>query len=199
MSVLPKTPATLTELLAAASAILPRPAALLAAADWCWETKGGASLYANNGGNLTCGAVPGASCGSNPLVTSGLSFASFPSLDAGAAAYVAFLKKHGAYNDLLTGNLDTFSAALARIGYAGSAMPASGYSAGMGAWLPKLEAVVLPPPSSIAGITFNQGVLLGAMGITGIFLGSWAADGFRRPKMGRANWLPRLARRARAR
>lgn len=149
-------------------------------------------------GNLTCGAAPpGTVCGSNPLVTSGLSFASFPSLDAGAAAYVAFLKKHGAYNDLLSGDLNTFSAALARIGYAGSAMPASGYSAGMGAWLPKLETVVLPPPSS--GITFNQGVLLGAMGITGIFLGSWAAEGFRRPKMGRANWLPRLARRARAR
>jgi hypothetical protein len=198
VTVLAKTPATLTQLLAAASALLPRSAALLAAADWCWETAGGASLFGENPGNLTCGvAPPGTACGSNPLVTSGLSFSAFPSLDAGAYAYVWFLQKHGAYAALLTGDLDTFSSALQRIGYAGSDMQASGYSAGMGAWLPKLQAVVLPPPAAapgIGGITFGQGVALGAAAIGGLFVGQWASEGFKRPKLGRAGLWPRRVR-----
>ena len=197
MTVLAKTPATPAQLLGAASAILPRAPALLAAADWCWETAGGASMWGWNAGNLTCGAAPpGTPCGSNPLVTSGLSFSAFPTLDAGAAAYVWFLQKHGASAALLTGDLATFSVALQRIGYAGSDMQASGYEAGLGAWIPKLQAIVLPPatPPGGIGITFGQGVLLGVAGVTGLFVGTWAAEGFKRPKLGRAGWLPRRVR-----
>jgi hypothetical protein len=45
-----------------------------------------------------------------------------------------------------------------------------------------------------SGITFSEIIALGAAGVTAIFLGQWAADGFRRPKMGRANFWPRRAR-----
>lgn len=180
MAALPKTPATLAQLLGAASAVLPRPAALLAAADWCWETAGGASLYGQNPGNLTCGAVPRGTvqCGNNPLVTSGLSFAIFPSLAAGAAAYVAFLKGRGQLPALQSGDLPTFSAALAKIGYAGSDTTVTSYESGMNAWLPKLKAVVLPPAGSSS--TLNQVAVIGAAAIGAAFFGRWAAEGFRR-------------------
>jgi len=146
-------------------------------------------MYGWNPGNLTCGAVPGGSaCGSNPLVTSGLSFALFPGLLQGAEAYVAFLQKHGAYSDLLSGDVGTFAQALQRIGYAGADMQADGYAGGMNAWLPKLRAVaVIPPASSGGGITIDQGIALGVAGIVGLFVGSWAAEGFKRPKV-RPRW-----------
>jgi hypothetical protein len=44
------------------------------------------------------------------------------------------------------------------------------------------------------GITFGQGAAIGAAAITAAFLGTWAAEGFQRPKLGRAGWLPRRAR-----
>ena len=149
MVTLPHTPATPTDLLAAALAQLPRPAALLAASQWCVETAGGRSMYGWNCGNLTCGAAPSYPCGNNPLVTSSqLHFSNFTDLNQGVTAYLAFLKSRGAMPALLSGDLQTFADKLSALGYAGP-MAASQYVSSFSPWLAKLSALPPPPPPPI--------------------------------------------------
>lgn len=177
---MPHTPVSLGQLVGTAAARLTRPAANLAAAHWAVETAGGASCYAFNVGNLTCGAAPQADCGLNPLVTSPLQFAMFSGLFGGADAYFTFIKAHGGYDQLAAANLQGFAQALASMGYAGAGMAASTYAAQLSGWLPKTQAVVVPPvgPSNAGAV-----VTVIAVGVVGAFLGTWAADGFKRPKI----------------
>jgi len=49
-------------------------------------------------------------------------------------------------------------------------------------------------PIASVGISFGEGVALGAAGIAGLFFGQWASQGFKRPKLGRAGWFPRRVR-----
>jgi hypothetical protein len=182
LPVMPHTPVSLGALVGAAAGRLPRPAANLAAAHWALETAGGASCYAFNIGNLTCGAAPSAPCGLNPLVTSpGLQFAMFDGLFGGADAYLTFIKAHGGYDQLLAANLQGFAQALASMGYAGAGMPASTYAAQLSGWLPKTQAAVIPPTPSGIGVGTVATVV--AVGVVGVFFGTWAAEGFKRPKI----------------
>lgn len=78
----------------------------------------------------------------------------------------------------MTGDLATFAAALAKIGYAGSDTTVASYEAGMNAWLPKLKTTVLPP--AVSTPSFNQVLVVGSAVIGAAFFGRWAAEGFRR-------------------
>jgi hypothetical protein len=189
--VLDHTPHTIEEFVYAATEVLPtRKAADLAAAHWCVETAAGVSCYGQNPGNLTCGAAPNFPCGRNPLVTSPIYFAEFVYLQQGAKAYVDFIQAHGGYQALYNGDLAGYSQALSNMGYAGP-MAASVYQSQIGAYLPQTQAVVIAPatsgPSIVGALAWAA-----ALGVGGLFLGSWAAEGFKRPKIPpfweRARW-----------
>jgi len=168
MNVAPHTPVAPADLLSAALGLgLSRDAAVLAASHWCVETAGGASMYGDNPGNLTCGASPGAACGKNPLVTASLVFAMYGSLADGATAYTAFLQSRGALASLQSGDLGTFSAKLSAIGYAGAGVPASTYASQIGAWQAKLAPMQVSPPVASSSSTTTAAVLLAA-GVAGL-------------------------------
>ena len=192
MTTLPLTAATLPQLLSAARAALPARAAPIAAAHWSFETLGGQRMYGWNPGALTCKTVPGP-CADNPLVTSGLTFVSFATLSDGAAGYVRYLQgKSGgvAYQALLTGEVASFAQALQAVGYSGD-LPASGYQSGIDAWLPKLQALPVVPPSPLRALGWGTAATWVAAGILGTFVGTWAAEGWDRTWPGWKSHPPR--------
>jgi len=183
--VLPHTPHTISDFVQSASEVLPnRKAANVAAAHWCLETAAGQSCYGDNPGNLTCGAAPSYPCGKHPLVTSpGLVFADFVYLTQGAKAYVDFISAHGGYQALYNGDVNAYAQALANMGYAGSGVDAATYAAQINSYMPQTSAVVLAPtPAGGAPYAIAPLAAVG-VGVLGLFLGSWAADGFKRPKI----------------